>query len=113
MTVVILNPGQAVPDPQPQGKTPRTLLVVWGRGGGGGGGVCAKLSRCHSLAQKSQRTRYQKKQAGYPLPTQGMWVRSLVTLFFEIKPVLPLLLSWIPLVPGVRGDKHVFWTRLG
>ena len=26
MTVVILNPGQAVPDPQPQGKTPRTLL---------------------------------------------------------------------------------------
>ena len=37
MTVVILNPGQAVPDPQPQGRTPRTLLVG---GGGGGGGAC-------------------------------------------------------------------------
>ena len=107
MTVVILNPGQAVPDLQPQGRTPKTLLV----GGAGGGG--AKLSRCHSLAQKTQRTRYQKKQASYLLPRQGMRVRSLVPLFFEMKPVLSLLLSWIPLVPGVRSDKHVFWTRLG
>lgn len=35
MTVVILNPGQAVPDLQPQGRTPKTLLV----GGAGGGAL--------------------------------------------------------------------------
>lgn len=75
MTVVILNPGQAVPDPQPQGKTPRTLLVVWGRGGGWGGGAGFVLNSPDAIlwpkkargpgTKKSRRaTRFQRKGCG-------------------------------------------------
>ena len=62
MTVVILNPGQAVPDPQPQGRTPRTLLV-----GGGGWGRRGMLNSPDAILwPKKARGPGTKKAGGLP-----------------------------------------------